>query len=92
MEGEFLYDGFPPLRDRTTFSTLTASLPDLVSERGEETAALHGIHLHPLLKERLSTRSAAEEALATGVFPSSRGEGRDSTESRAVENSGFPLK
>jgi hypothetical protein len=65
-------------------------LPDLVSDPGEETAALHHIHVHPLPKERLSTRSAAQDALATGVFPSLGIEARDSAESRAVEERGFP--
>jgi hypothetical protein len=92
MDGEFLYDGFPPLRDRNTFSNFTASFPDLVSERGKETAALHAIQVHPLTKERLSTRSTVEEALAAGVFSSLRREERDSAESRAVEERGFPLK
>jgi hypothetical protein len=90
MEGDFLYHAFPPLRHRHNFSVLVASLPDLVAARKDETAPLHRIHVHPLPAERLSTRSAAEDALAAGVFPSSRREGRDSEESRAVEERSFP--
>jgi len=77
LEGDFLYDGFPPLHDRDTFSTLMASLPDLVSERGAETGPLHHIHVHRLPARQLSTRSAAEDALEAGVFPSPRREHRD---------------
>ncbi len=70
MESDFLYDAFPPLRDRNTFSTLTASLPDRVSGRGEECEPRHRIRVHPLPVMQMSSRSAAEGALDAGVFPS----------------------
>ncbi len=89
-ESNFLYDAFPPLRDRNTFSTLTATLPDLVSDRGEECELRHRVRVYPLPVMRLSSRSAAEGALDAGVFPSLRRECRDSEDSRAVEERTFP--
>jgi len=90
IKGDFLYDGFPRLCDRNTFSTLAASFPDLVSERGDETAPLHRIHVFPLPSKQLSTRSAAEDALEAGDFPSLRRKRRDSEDSRSAKESTFP--
>jgi hypothetical protein len=90
MEGDFLYHAFPPLRDRDNFSVLVASLPDLVAARKDETAPLHRIHFHALPAKRLPTRSAAEDALDGGVFPSLRRNCRDSQERRTAEDRSFP--
>ena len=72
-ESNFLYDAFPPLRDRNTFSTLTATLPDLVSDRGEECELRHRVRVYPLPVMRLSSRSAAEGALDREFSPRCEG-------------------
>jgi hypothetical protein len=71
-DGKFLYDGFPLLHDRNTFTFFVASLPDLVSGRGGEIAPDNRTHVHPLPAARLASRSAAEDALIGGLFPSVR--------------------
>jgi hypothetical protein len=81
-DGKFLYDGFPPLRDRNTFSFFVTSLPEAVSGRSGDIAPRSLTRVHTLPARQLSSRPAAQDALDAGIFLEERRPGAEITDSR----------
>jgi len=67
-EDVFLFHAFPPLDNPNTFSQFIACLPNLVSGRAHGQPPTDRTQVHPAPVVQLSTRSAAEDLLGTGLF------------------------